>query len=370
MPLQVPHQVIREDGACPDPSLVPPLSDEDKIRMYEQMLRLRLIDERMLTLQRQGRIGFYGAATGQEASVIGSAMAMEPLDFVVPALREAGILLFRGFPLRAYIDQLMGNARDIAKGRQMPCHPCGGAYRYVTMSSCVGNQLPQVTGIAYGIKQMGTGEVAFGFLGEGASSQGDFHVALNFAGVMQVPAVFICQNNQWSISIPVEKQSAETRVHKKAVAYGIEGIAVDGNDVLAVYGAVKAAADKARVGGGPTLVELFTYRVGAHTTSDDPSRYRDESVTKVWREQRDPLDRFRKYLVSQNLWDNERNEALVQRITEEIKSAVQNAEQQPPPPVESLIEDVYAVPPWPLREQLKELKSISPRREKAALQAK
>jgi pyruvate dehydrogenase E1 component alpha subunit len=354
--LSVPHQILREDGSVVDENLVPLLPDETLLQLYREMLRLRTLDDRMLTLQRQGRISFYGAAQGQEAAVMGSALAMEPQDFVMPALREAGILLFRGFPLQAYIDQLMGNVRDISQGRQMPCHPPGGKYRYVTMSSCIGNQLPQVPGLAYGAKLAKKGEVVFGFMGEGATSQGDFHVALNFAAVMQVPAVFICQNNQWSISLPWEKQSAEKSVAKKGIAYGIEGITADGNDVLASYTAVKAAADKARRGEGPTLVELLTYRVGAHTTSDDPSRYRDESITQMWKTQRDPLRRMKAFLQNKNLWSDAQEEQEVKQLVDEIKQAVSNAEEQAMPPIDSIVKDTFQEVPWHLQEQLNELK--------------
>jgi pyruvate dehydrogenase E1 component alpha subunit len=354
--LSVPHQILREDGSVVDEKLLPPLSDETLVGLYRQMLRLRTLDDRMLTLQRQGRISFYGAAQGQEAAVMGSALAMEPKDFVMPALREAGVLLFRGFPLQDYIDQLVGNVRDISQGRQMPCHPPGGKYRYVTMSSCIGNQLPQVPGLAYGAKLAGKGEVVFGFMGEGATSQGDFHVALNFAAVMHVPAVFICQNNQWSISIPWEKQSAEKSVAKKGLAYHIEGITADGNDALASYVAVKAAADKARRGEGPTLVELLTYRVGAHTTSDDPSRYRDESITQMWKTERDPIKRMKTFLVNRRLWSDAQDEQEVKQLIEEIKLAVTNAEEQPMPPLESLVTDTFQEVPWHLQEQLNELK--------------
>jgi pyruvate dehydrogenase E1 component alpha subunit len=354
--LSVPYQILREDGSVVDEALLPKLSDDELIRLYREMLRLRTLDDRMLTLQRQGRISFYGAAQGQEAAVMGSALAMQSQDFVMPALREAGILLFRGFPLQSYIDQLVGNVRDVSQGRQMPCHPPGGPYRYVTMSSCIGNQIPQVPGLAYGAKMANKGEVVFGFMGEGATSQGDFHVGLNFAAVMHVPAVFICQNNQWSISVPWEKQSAERSVAKKGAAYNIEGITADGNDALACYTAVKAAADKARSGGGPTLVELLTYRVGAHTTSDDPSRYRDESVTQMWKTQRDPVKRMKAFLQERKLWSDEQDEQEIRQLVESIKAAVSDAEAQPQPPLESIVTDTFQDLPWHLQEQLDELK--------------
>src|SRR5262245_10021799 len=207
------------------------------------MVRIRVTDARMMALQRQGRIGFYGEAVRQEAAIVGSAAASEPQDWIVPALREAGVGLFRGMPLDSYLAQIFGNAADPSKGRQMPCHPCDRATNYVVMSSCVSTQIPHAVGVAMGMKLSGhRGRCAFGFMGDGGTSEGDFHVALNFAGVMNAPVVLVCQNNQWAISTPGGVQTAADTIALKAIGYGVPSMRADGNDVLAVYDAVRRAA--------------------------------------------------------------------------------------------------------------------------------
>src|SRR5689334_15774741 len=273
-------QLVREDGTPVDEEAIAWLDAELGRRLFEAMLRIRVTDARMMALQRQGRIGFYGEAVGQEAAIVGSAAATQPQDWIVPALREAGVGLYRGMTLDSYIAQIFGNADDVTKGRQMPCHPCDRERHYVVMSSCVSTQIPHAVGIAMAMKIAGDkGKVCFGYMGDGGTSEADFHVALNFAGVSKAPCVLICQNNQWAISTPGHIQTAAETIALKGIGYGVEAVRADGNDVLAVYHAVGYAADKARRGDGPTFVELVTYRVNAHSSSDDPSRYRDESVT-------------------------------------------------------------------------------------------
>ncbi|MBA3397861.1 MAG: 3-methyl-2-oxobutanoate dehydrogenase [Deltaproteobacteria bacterium] len=317
------------------------------------MLRIRVTDARMMALQRQGRIGFYGEAVGQEAAVVGSAAVSEPQDWIVPALREAGVGLYRGMTTDSYIAQIYGNAADPTKGRQMPCHPCDREHQYVVMSSCVSTQIPHAVGIAMAMKIAGDrGKVCFGYMGDGGTSEGDFHVAVNFAGVSKAPCVLICQNNQWAISTPGTLQTAAETIALKGVGYGVEAIRADGNDVLAVYHAVAYAADKARRGDGPTFVELLTYRVSAHTSSDDPSRYRDESVTEIWRGQRDPIRRLETYLVKRGWLAAGEREAIAEQIEADVRDAIARQEAIAPPALETLIEDVFEEPTWLLREQL------------------
>jgi len=263
------YQVLGDNGIA-EPTRVPRLSDAELLRIYRGMVTIRLMDERLLALQRQGRIGFYGEAKGQEGAVIGAAAALGPKDWIVPALREAGAAIYRGLPLRTYVSQIFGNANDVSKGRQLPCHPGTRAAHYVTMSSCIATQLPHAVGMAWAARIKGDDVVVLGCLGDGATSEEDFHVAANFAGVYRVPMVLFCQNNQWAISTPVTVQTASSSMAGKAVAYGFGGVRCDGNDVLAVYGCVRDAVDRARRGGGPTLVEALTYRVSAHSSSDDP----------------------------------------------------------------------------------------------------
>ena len=349
-------QLLREDGTPIDDADVADIDRELARRLFEGMLRIRVTDARMMALQRQGRIGFYGEAVGQEAAVVGSAAATQPEDWIVPALREAGVGLYRGMTLDSYIAQIFGNAADPTKGRQMPCHPCDREHHYVVMSSCVSTQIPHAVGIAMAMKIRGDrGKVCFGYMGDGGTSEGDFHVALNFAGVQKAPCVLICQNNQWAISTPGTLQTAAQTIALKGLGYGVEAIRADGNDVLAVYHAVRYAAEKARRGDGPTFVELLTYRVSAHSSSDDPSRYRDEKVTEVWRGQRDPLRRMEAFLKARGwLADGER-EALATRLEADVREAIARQEAVGAPALPTLIEDVYEEPTWLLREQLAEL---------------
>jgi pyruvate dehydrogenase E1 component alpha subunit/2-oxoisovalerate dehydrogenase E1 component alpha subunit len=328
----------------------PSLPLEEALAIYRHMLRQRLIDERMLTLQRQGRIGFYGACTGQEASVFGTAAAAQPTDWIVPALREAGILLYRGLPLRTYFRQLLGNVDDITQGRQMPCHPPGGGFHYITMSSVIANHLPQANGLALAGKIRRDGRVTLAYMGDGATSEGDFHVALNVAAVQRLPVVWICQNNQWSISVPVGRQTAAASIASRAKGYGIPGVRVDGNDLFAVHEATREAIERARSGGGPTLVECLTYRLGAHTTSDDPSRYRDEAVTQRWWGL-DPLVRLRRLFTVRGLWDDAREEEVRAAVDAEIRGTWAEVEGAEAPPPESILHDVFAEPTPQLREQ-------------------
>ncbi|MCS6914746.1 MAG: thiamine pyrophosphate-dependent enzyme [Myxococcales bacterium] len=353
------RQILNEEGEA-DAGAVAALGlgRQELLRLYRGMLLIRVMDERLMSLQRQGRIGFYGEARGQEATIIGTAAALGERDYIVPALREAGAAIFRGLPLRLYIAQILGNANDVCKGHQMPCHPGTRAARYVTMSSCVGTQLPHATGMAYAMRLTGDEAIVVGYLGDGATAQADFHVALNFAGVWRVPVVFVCQNNQWAISTPVTLQSAAPTLAHRAVAYGMPWARVDGNDVLACYAVMREARMRALAGGGPTFIEALTYRMGAHSSSDDPSRYRDESVTEAWRS-KDPLRRVERLLERMGILDAAGVAALRASLDDEVRETVAAEEQVGPPPLRSLVEDVFhAVPPH-LEEQLAELLPLS-----------
>jgi pyruvate dehydrogenase E1 component alpha subunit/2-oxoisovalerate dehydrogenase E1 component alpha subunit len=327
------------------------------VRAYLEMRRLRLLDARMVTLQRQGRVGFYGACTGQEAVPIATALALAPGDWVYPALREQSIMLVRGFSLVTFIAQVYGNGGDVLKGRQMPSHHSGRQVNQVSWSSCIGPQIPQAVGTAWAMKMRKTQSIAVGFTGDGATSQPDFHSAMNFAGVFQAPCIILCQNNHWSISVPVSRQTASETIAQKARAYGVPSARVDGNDVLAVWKAVRDAAERARSGGGPTFIEALTYRIGAHSTSDDPTRYRSEEEVEAWRK-KDPLTRLRRHLVSLALTDDARDMDLDEAMSREISVAVDEVEKMPPPERATLFDDVYASLPWNLREQAAELAGV------------
>ena len=349
-------RVLQDDGSV-DPSADPNLSRDDAVRLYRGMTLERILDNRMLALQRQGRIGFYGPSVGQEAAIVGAAMAMEPDDWIVPQYREPGAALLRGMPLKDLICQFMTNGGDPAKGRQMPCHYVFAKGHYLSISSPVGTQIPHAMGIAWGMKLRKEPAAVLVYFGDGATSTPDFHVAMNFAGVYRAPCVFFCNNNQWAISLPVSRQTATATLAEKAPAYGMEGVRVDGMDALAVYGAVRRAANAARNGQGPALVEALTYRFGPHSSSDDPSRYRDEKEVAVWMA-RDPLVRLRRFLEARGWWDEGREASLEKEIGDEITQAVAEAEAMPPVPVETFFEDVYAEPTWNLREELGEARSV------------
>jgi pyruvate dehydrogenase E1 component alpha subunit len=332
------------------PRLTPP----QLLEVYRAMLRIRVLDERMMTLQRQGRIGFYGTCSGQEAATCASAFALRGSDWVVPALREAGVMLMRGFPLTPYLAQVFGNSGDPSKGRQMPSHQMARAVNQVSWGSCIGSQLPHAVGIAFAAKLKHEETVVMAYLGDGATSSNDFHSAMNFAAVFKAPVVFVCQNNHWSISIPTHRQTVSESIAIKAKAYGMPGLKVDGNDPEAVYAACAEAVDRARSGQGPTLVECETYRMGAHSSSDDPTRYRDQAEVDAWKK-RDPIESTRAKLVKAKVLSEAADEMLRAELLREINAAIKEAEALPNPASATLFEDVYFDVPWHLKEQREEL---------------
>lgn len=349
-------RVLQDDGSAR--SDVAEVKAAVLLRGYREMKRLRLIDAKMILLQRQGRVGFYGACTGQEAVPIATGLALSPSDWVFPALREQSVMLVRGFSLVEFVAQVYGNAGDVQKGRQMPSHHSGRTVNQVSWSSCIGPQVPQAVGAAWAmkLKKDPSRPIAVGFLGDGATSQPDFHNAMTFAGLYRVPAIVVCQNNHWSISVPTHKQTASKTIAIKGRAYGVPSIRVDGNDLLAVYTVLVEAAERARRGEGPTFVEALTYRIGAHSTSDDPTRYRSEAEVEAWRK-KDPLDRLRKHLVFLGLVDDTSDAALEVELTAEINEAVRKVEELPLPDRSTIFDDVYAELPWHLREQREELRA-------------
>ena len=330
----------------------PAIPTEDLVRLYRHLVKMRVLDQRMLSLQRQGRIGFYGTATGQEAAITGSAYALRPTDWVFPALREMGVSLWRGTTVKEMVCQLMGNIGDVLIGRQMPCHFSDRKVLSVAWSSCIATQLPHAMGAAWAARLQKHDTVMVGYLGDGATSTGDFHAAANFAGVLKAPVVFFCQNNQWAISVPLSRQTAAESIAVKAIGYGFPGVRVDGNDLLAVIAATREAVERARRGEGPTLVEALTFRMGGHSSSDDPTRYRDAALVGEW-EKRDPVQRFRLYLRAKGLLADGDEERWTQEFEEEIAVAVREAEALPPPALETMFTDVYAHMPRHIEEQMK-----------------
>jgi pyruvate dehydrogenase E1 component alpha subunit len=331
---------------------LPTVPDTDLVAMFRHMLKLRVLDQRMLSLQRQGRIGFYGTATGQEAAITGSAYVLRSTDWVFPALREVGVSLWRGTTVRELVCQLIGNSGDVLIGRQMPCHFSDRKVLSVAWSSVIGTQLPHAMGAAWAAKLRGHDTVCMGYMGDGASSTGDFHAAANFAGVFKAPVVFFCQNNQWAISVPLSAQTASESIAIKAKAYGFPGVRVDGNDLFAVIDAARTAVERARRGEGPTLVEAVTFRMGGHSSSDDPTRYRSGELVTEW-ERRDPIARLRTHVRERGLVTEADETAWIEAINDEISKAVQEAEALPPPGIETMFADVYATMPPHIAEQMR-----------------
>lgn len=330
----------------------PEVPDADLRAMHRHMLLMRTMDQRMLSLQRQGRIGFYGLTTGQEASVTGSAWPLRASDWIFPALRETGVSMWRGTTVKEIVCQLIGNSADVLIGRQMPMHFSDRRVNAVAWSSVIGTQLVHAMGAAWAAKIRGTDDVMVGYIGDGGTSSSDFHAAMNFAAVKKVPCVFFCQNNQWAISVPLSAQTASSSIAIKAAAYGMPGVRVDGNDLLAVIAAMREAVDRARSGGGPTFVESVTFRMGGHSSSDDPTRYREAELVKAW-EKRDPIARFGAHLRSRGLLADADVEAWTAEINDEISKAVAEAEAAGPPAIETIFTDVYAKMPAHLEEQMK-----------------
>ena len=345
-------QIIGEGGQAVDDA-DPGVEPEILVDMYRSMVRTRALDERMINLQRQGRIGFYVPSTGEEAAQVGCAMALDDGDWVYPSYRVPGLFLVRGARVEDMVANCFGNEADLCKGRQMPVHYAFADLRLVSISSPIGTHIIQATGSAMAQRIKGDPSISVALFGDGGTSSNDFHSGLNFAGVTKAPAVFVCTNNQWAISVPYEKQTASETIAIKAQAYGMPGVRVDGNDVLAVYRSCKDAYDRARAGDGPTLIELMTYRRGPHSSSDDPTRYRGDQADE-WLS-RDPILRFRKYLERADLWSQAQEDSFQAQAKEAINTAVKTAEKAPMPGLDTLFSDVYAAVPSQLREQYEQL---------------
>jgi pyruvate dehydrogenase E1 component alpha subunit len=348
-------RVMRDDGTL-DPARDPGLEPAEVVRLYQTMLKTRLIDDRLFALHRQGRIGFHVGARGEEGAVCAAAYAMRAQDWVFPCYREQGAALVRGFELQTYLDNVFGNARDVVHGRQMPDHITSREKHYTSVSSPVGTQITQAVGFAWAAQLRGDDLVTLVYFGDGATSSSDFHSGLNFAGVNRAPVVFFCRNNGWAISVPSQQQTASSSFAIKAQAYGMPGVSVDGNDVFAVISVVRDAVRRAERGQGPTLVEAITYRTGGHSTSDDPDRYRPKAELGAWLRV-DPIDRLRSHLELTGRWSPEEERHFVQEVDSAFRAAVASAEAVPAPPLASMFDDVYEKLPWHLREQRDQLLS-------------
>jgi pyruvate dehydrogenase E1 component alpha subunit len=332
--------VLDSDGTL-DAALEPALAPEDLARLYRAMLLGRRLDERMVRLQRQGRIGTFAPIKGQEASQLGAVLPLRRSDWVVPSFRETAAMIWRGWPIEKL---LMFFAGHLEGGQPAPDQ------NDLPITIPVATQLPHAVGLAYAAQYRGDDAVVMAFFGDGATSEGDFHEALNLAGVWHSPVVFVCQNNQWAISVPLKKQTQSRTLAQKALAYGIPGLQVDGNDVLAVYAAAREAVDRARAGEGPTMIECVTYRLSMHTTADDPTKYRTQEEVEAW-ERKDPLTRFGAYLQKRGLLDV----GLEAEVDAEIAAAVARFEAVPKPDPLTMFDHVYGTRPPHLELQREEL---------------
>jgi pyruvate dehydrogenase E1 component alpha subunit len=320
----------------------PALNDEDALDAFRLMLLTRTFDAKGASLQRQGRFGTFSQVTGQEASVVGSAFALDPArDWVVPQYRELPALLRQGFPLANFARYFRGD-------------PAGGAIppgvNMLPIQISIAAQLPHAVGLAWGLRRRGSDAVVLCYFGDGASSEGDFHESCNLAGLVKAPVVFFLQNNGWAISTPRAKQSAGRTLAERAASYGFPGEVVDGNDLQAVYAATARAVARARGGAGPTLIESVTRRMGPHNTADDPTRYVDPSEDERWRAF-DPIERTRRYLAERGLVDDERLRALEHEAAETVERALAEAESAAPLDDDRLFAHVYADPPQRMRRQ-------------------
>jgi pyruvate dehydrogenase E1 component alpha subunit len=339
--------ILNEKGEL-DKELEPAMPEELLLKLHKAMLLGRRFDERLLSLQRQGRIGTFAPITGQEASQLGAVATLGPSDVLIPSFRETAAQVYRGAPMESIILNFGGyneGALLIKGGQDLP------------VAVPVSSQVPHAVGIAWSMKYRNKKDVVMTFFGDGGTSEGDFHEGMNFGAVYQVPAIFVCQNNHWAISVPRSRQTHSKTIAQKALAYDMPGIQVDGNDVLAVYAAAKEASDRARSGGGPSFIECVTYRMMMHTTADDPKRYRKDEEVEEWRK-RDPIVRFQKYLKGKGLITDQKIEEIETEIKGEIQRAVEHAEELMKTYDDPLrmFEHTYAEMPPFLKEQREELK--------------
>lgn len=340
-------EILGPDGKA-DKALVPKVPDSLLLEMYRLMYQIRAFDERAILLQRSGRLGTYPMITGQEATQCVPPLALKPTDWVVPTYRGGGVYFARGMQMRYALLYWAGDDR----GTRFP-----EGNRDMIFSIPVGTHLTQVAGLAWGQKFEGKGGVALTYCGDGTSSKGDLHEALTFAGQFKLPAIYVIENNGWAISVPRKRQAASQTLAQKAWGYGVHGLQVDGNDALAVYAATAEAVARARKGGGATLIECETYRMGHHTTADDATRYRDGEEVKAWRK-KDPLARLNKFLTARKLWSESREKALAAETKDWIDGEVRAYEEFPAPNPLNMFADNYARAPRALIEQRAELEEL------------
>ncbi|XP_071693587.1 2-oxoisovalerate dehydrogenase subunit alpha 1, mitochondrial-like [Rutidosis leptorrhynchoides] len=345
------YRVLDEDGYQVSSSMTKHMSKELALKVYSGMVTLQIMDKFFYEAQRQGRLSFYLTSFGEEAINFASAAALSSDDIVLAQYREPGVLLWRGFTLQEFANQCFGNNAGHGKGRQMPIHYGSKKLNYITISSPLATQLPQAVGMAYSLKMDKKDSCVVAYFGDGSSSEGDFHAALNFAAVMDAPVVFICRNNGWAISTPVTDQFRSDGIVVKGQGYGIESIRVDGNDALAVYSAVRSARETAINKKRPILIEAMTYRVSHHSTSDDSTKYRSIDEIEYWKTIHSPITRFKKWVERKGWWSNKEESDLHINLRKQVRSAIDEAEKEEKPPLEDMFTDVYKELPSNLMEQ-------------------
>jgi 2-oxoisovalerate dehydrogenase E1 component alpha subunit len=350
----VPHEddtvrVLREDGSLdPTHEAGLDLDGETVLAIYRAMVRVRVLDERLVALQRQGRIGFHIGSQGEEAAILGAAAALRASDWIFPCYREFGAALWRGMPLASYVNHMFGNEADPMKGRQMPDHYGARVAKFTSISSPVGTQITQAAGFAWAAKIQKDDVATLVYFGEGATSAGEFHNGANFAGVFKVPLVLFCRNNGWASGTPAEKQSATPSFAAKGVAYGIPGVRCDGNDLFAVLKVTRDAIARAARGEGPTLIEALTARM-----PQGPARDGTKDAD-AWK-RRDPVARVRRHLEARGAWSEAKQREHESASLAEIDAAIEAAEKLAPPALPTMFDDVFAAPTPALEEQRAEL---------------
>jgi len=346
-------QILNEKGEVNEALLKEiNLKNEDFIKLYKYMYTTRVLDSWCLRLQRLGKAAIHAPNEGQEAIGVGTAYASKPEDWFFLSYRELGAIIARNVPLSEILARILANKNDHMKGHEFLIF---GSYKYhmVPTTTPVGVHLPSAVGFAHAAKIRKDKIVVLAYFGDGATSKGDFHEACNWAGVFKVPIVFICQNNQYAISLHVSKQTASESIAIKSVAYGIKGIRVDGNDILAVYKSALEAIESAR-NYEPVLIEYLTYRIGSHTTADDPRRYRSDEEVNKWRE-KDPIKRFRDFLLNFGIITSKEDEEIRKDIERYVEEEVKKSLEVPELPIEVIFEDVYSDIPWNLKEEAEEV---------------
>ncbi len=349
-------RILDQDGVTYPNADLPDIDQALATKIYQSLAFHRVLDERMVASQRQGRLSFYMTALGEEATSVGGAAGLKPQDMIMMQYREQGALIYRGFDLKDLMNQLFSNAGDLGKGRQMPIHYGSKALNCMTVSSPLATQIPQATGYAYGQKLQGVDAVTICYFGEGAASEGDFHAGLNMAAVQEAPVIFFCRNNGYAISTPSDEQFKGNGIASRGVGYGIKTIRIDGNDILAVLKATQIARAYAVKENKPVLIEAMSYRLGAHSTSDDPSGYRTKEEEAKW-QSHDPILRMKNWLINQEWWDEAQETALFEKYREEVLAAVKVAEKIDKPHIDTMITDVYDVPSAQLQAQLDDVKA-------------